>query len=259
MVVLAVGCHPDDIEFMMSGTLFLLKEAGCSLHYMTIANGDVGSMTLSRKKTAAVRRRESMQAAEYLGAVYHESVTGDIEVFYRPRLIRRVAAVVRRARPDIMLVQSLEDYMEDHIASARLAVTAAFVRGIPNYRSIPPVPPIDSDVMVYHALPHTLGDQMRRPIVPEFYVDVSTVMDRKERMLAMHESQKSWLDRTQGFDSYLATARGIAAEVGRRSGRFPYAEAWRRHAHVGFSRADGNPLAELLGARVAVPAGGSTP
>ena len=259
MVVLAVGCHPDDIEFMMSGTLFLLGEAGCSLHYLTIANGDMGSMTLPRSRIAAIRRRESMRAADYLGAVYHESITGDIEVFYHSRLIRRVAAVVRRVKPDIMLVQSLEDYMEDHMASARLAVTAAFVRGMPNYRTIPSVPPIDSDVMVYHSLPHTLGDQMRRPIIPEFYVDVSSVMDRKERMLAMHESQKSWLDRTQGFDSYLATMQGIAAEVGSMSGRFRYAEAWRRHAHVGFRRDDGNPLAELLGARVAVPAGGSKP
>jgi LmbE family N-acetylglucosaminyl deacetylase len=259
MVVLAVGCHPDDIEFMMSGTLFLLGEAGCSLHYLTIANGDMGSMSLPLRRIASVRRRESMRAAEYLGAIYHESVTGDIEVFYRSRLIRRVAAVVRRVKPDVMLVQSLEDYMEDHMTSARLAVTAAFVRGMPNYRTIPPAAPIDSDVMVYHSLPHTLGDQMRRPIVPEFYLDVSSVMDRKERMLAMHESQKSWLDKTQGFDSYLATMRGIAAEVGRMSGRFPYAEAWRRHSHVGFRREDGNPLAELLGARVAMHGGGGNP
>jgi LmbE family N-acetylglucosaminyl deacetylase len=259
MIVLAVGCHPDDIEFMMSGTLFLLGEAGCSLHYLTIANGDMGSMTLPRRRIAAVRRRESMCAAAYLGAAYHASLTGDIEVFYSSRLIRRVAAVIRRVRPDIMLVQSLEDYMEDHMTSARLAVTAAFVRGMPNYRTIPPVASIDSDVMVYHSLTHTLGDQMRRPIVPEFYVDVSSVMDRKERMLAMHESQKSWLDRTQGFDSYLTMMRGIAAEIGRRSGRFPYAEAWRRHSHVGFRREDGNPLTELLGSRVAMHGGGGDP
>ena len=256
MVVLAVGCHPDDIEFMMSGTLFLLKEAGCVLHYMSIANGDVGSLTLYRKLIAAARRRESIQAAEYLGAVFHESIASDIEVYYTPALVRRVAAVVRRARPDIMLVQSLEDYMEDHMASARIAATAAFVRGIPNYRTIPLIPHIDTDVMVYHSLPHTLTDQMRRPIVPEFYVDVSSVLERKERMLAMHESQKSWLDKTQGFDSYIATMRGISEEVGRMSGRFPYAEAWRRHSHIGFSRSDSNPLADLLGNHIALHDGG---
>ena len=136
------------------------------------------------------------------------------------------------------------------MSSARLAVTAAFVRCITNFRTIPEVPSIDTDVMVYHSLPHILTDQMRRPIVPELYVDVSSVMERKERMLGLHESQKAWLDKTQGFDSYIATMRVIAGEVGRMSGRFPYAEAWRRHSHVGFSRADSNPLAEILGSKV---------
>ena len=42
-VVLAVGCHPDDIEFMMGGTLFLLKEAGCDCHYMNVAHGNCGT------------------------------------------------------------------------------------------------------------------------------------------------------------------------------------------------------------------------
>ena len=93
MVVLAVGCHPDDIELMMSGTLFLLGEAGCRLHYLTVASGDMGSMRLPRRRIAAVRRREARNAAEYLGATYHESLTGDIEVFYSSRLIRRLAAV----------------------------------------------------------------------------------------------------------------------------------------------------------------------
>ncbi len=37
MRIFALACHPDDIEFMMGGTLFLLKQAGCELHYMNLA------------------------------------------------------------------------------------------------------------------------------------------------------------------------------------------------------------------------------
>ena len=130
--------------------------------------------------------------------------------------------------------------------TARVAVTAAFSRGIRNYRTIPDMPPAENDVMVYHSLPHILCDQMRRPIVPELYVDIGSSIDRKERMLACHESQKVWLDKTQGFDSYLKTMREISEKVGGMSGRSRYAEGWRRHSHVGFSRKDGNPLADLL-------------
>ena len=38
-IVLAIAAHPDDIEFMMAGTLLLLKQAGCETHYLNIANG----------------------------------------------------------------------------------------------------------------------------------------------------------------------------------------------------------------------------
>lgn len=246
MTVLAIGCHPDDIEFTMSGTLLLLKDAGCEMHYITLANGDCGSAELGPQEIAAVRRREAMNAAAYLGADFHESLVGDLEVFYTQDLIRRVTAVVRQVRPEVVLVPSLEDYMEDHMNTARIAVTAVFLRSVKNYASIPGEPPTFQEAMVYHAMPHILTDWMRRPIVPEIYIDVTSVMERKERMLAFHESQKQWLDTTQGFDSYLVTMREIAGQVGRMSGRFRYAEGWRRHHHVGFTRRDADPLAGLL-------------
>ena len=79
--VLAIHCHPDDIEFMMAGTLFLLNEAGCEIHYMNMANGCYGSAEYSREETIQVRRDEAKAAAAYLGAKYHESITDDLNVF----------------------------------------------------------------------------------------------------------------------------------------------------------------------------------
>jgi LmbE family N-acetylglucosaminyl deacetylase len=40
---IAIGAHPDDIEFYMAGTLLLLKEAGYAIHYLNVANGNSGS------------------------------------------------------------------------------------------------------------------------------------------------------------------------------------------------------------------------
>jgi LmbE family N-acetylglucosaminyl deacetylase len=187
-----------------------------------------------------------MRSSQILGAVYHESLANDMEVLHSPELIRRLTALVRQVKPDVVLALSLEDYMEDHMNSARLAVTASFLRGVPNYHSFPPEPPVFKDVMVYHSTPHTLTDQIRRPIIPELFVDISAMIEEKERMLSCHESQREWLDKSQGFGSYLATMRQIGEKLGLLSGRFLYAEGWRRHCHVGFSRVDANPLAELL-------------
>ena len=246
MRVLAVSTHPDDIEFMMAGTLLLLKDRGHELHYINVANGSCGTDRISVDAIISIRRKEGMRAAALLGAAFHESFVNDLEVFYAQDLIRRMTALVREVKPDIILVPSLEDYMEDHMNTARITVTAAFCRGLVNYESIPEVAPYSDEVSIYHALPHTLTDGMRRPIIAEFYVGIDAVMNRKEAMLACHQSQKEWLDVSQGFDSYLTAMRQISTDVARRAGRFTSAEGWRRHSHVGFSARDGNPLGEEL-------------
>jgi hypothetical protein len=72
------------------------------------------------------------------------------------------------------------------------------------------------------------------------------VLERKREALAMHRSQKEWLDHSQGVDAYLNTLVEMTAEVGRMSGRFAYAEGWRRHSHLGFCGPDDDPLADAL-------------
>ena len=68
----AIAAHPDDIEFVMAGTMMLLKDAGYELHYMTIANGSCGSSELDAATIARIRRDEARAAAAYLGATFHE-------------------------------------------------------------------------------------------------------------------------------------------------------------------------------------------
>jgi LmbE family N-acetylglucosaminyl deacetylase len=248
--IFAMACHPDDIEFMMAGTLLLLKAAGCALHYMNLANGCCGSTTLSRDETARLRREEGRKAAGMLGADFHESLTDDLEVFYTPELVRNVTAVVRRIEPDIMLLPSPEDYMEDHMNTSRIGVTAAFSRCVPLYVTDPPVEATFQDVVLYHAMPYGLRDALRRPVSADFYVNISSVIDEKERLLACHESQKLWLDQTQGLGSYLQTMRDMSAEVAAMAGAGGYAEGWRRHSHLGFASKEADPLGEILKAGI---------
>jgi LmbE family N-acetylglucosaminyl deacetylase len=89
-------------------------------------------------------------------------------------------------------------------------------------------------------------DDLNRPVVPDISVDVTGVMEKKTEMLSLHKSQKEWLDRSQGMDSYLNSMKALIREVGEMSGRFEYAEGWRRHSPMGFCSADADPLAEAL-------------
>jgi LmbE family N-acetylglucosaminyl deacetylase len=244
---LAIAAHPDDIEFVMAGTLLLLRDLGWETHYMNVSSGDLGSMSLSRVETKRVRRGEAQAAAKLLGAEWHPPIADDLQIFYSDRLLRRLASVVRKVDPQIVLTHSPEDYMEDHMITARLAVTATFARGMPNYRSTPRRNPVAGSVTVYHANPHGLKDGLRRQIVPGAFVATTAVHDRKRAALAAHESQKAWLDATQGMDSYLATMDEFSKVVGSLSGRFEHAEGWRRHSHLGFCEEHADPLRDALG------------
>jgi LmbE family N-acetylglucosaminyl deacetylase len=244
---LAVGAHPDDIEFYMAGTLLLLKEAGFEIHYMTVASGSCGSLAIGPAKLRKIRRRESQCAANILEATYHPSLTDDLEIFYDVRTLRKMAAIIREVRSTVILTHAPQDYMEDHTNTCRLVVTAAFARGMPNFRTTPARKAVEGEVTVYHAMPHGLRDPLRRPVTPDFFVNITSVHALKRDALAAHESQRAWLDASQGMNSYLAAMDELSSEVGRMSGRFECAEAWRRHLHVGFSAQDVDPLRTILG------------
>ncbi len=246
---LAIAAHPADIEFFMSGTLILLREAGYEIHYLNIANGCCGTTVYDVATITEMRRREAMRAADSIGALFHESITNDLEIFYDDPTLRRVAAVVRGVSPRIVLTHSPADYMEDHTNACRLAVTAAFSRGMPNYQTDPPREPVSDPVTIYHAQPYAHRDPLRKVVTPDYWVDVSDVVERKVAMLAQHVSQKQWLDESQGHDSYLQTLRDLDAEGGRLSGRFTYAEGWRRHLHLGFCSPVDDPLQDALADR----------
>lgn len=249
---IAIAAHPDDIEFYMAGTLLLLRRAGWDIHCLNLSTGNLGSTVLSGSKTAATRRREAKEAARILGAHWHPPMTGDLEIFYNDRLLRRVCAVVREVKPSVVLTHAPQDYMEDHMNACRLAVSAAFARGMGNYRTTPPRPAVETEVTVYHAMPHLLRDPLGQPVRPGVIVDVSSVMETKRRALAAHLSQKEWLDRSQGMDSYVKTMVDLARKVGRMSKRFKYGEGWRRHLHAGFCGEKADPIRAWLRVHICV-------
>lgn len=247
-VALAVGAHPDDVELMMAGTLALLGDAGYELHIFTIGNGNCGTAIHDHNEICKRRAAEGHDAAKVINATYHEGLVNDIEIFYEETILRQVTAVVRKLQPEIVLTQSLNDYMEDHENATRLTVSACFTRGMRNWYSYPALEPTFQDVYIYHCNPHGNRDSMRNLVVPSLYVDVSGKIETKEDMLRRHATQKEWLDTSQGMDSYLITMRDVCAEMGSMAPQpVAYAEGFRQHLHLGLSAVDCDKLSEVLG------------
>ena len=246
---LGVFAHPDDMEMVAAGTLLRLQRAGYEVHCLALADGGCGSSVLGREETARVRRAEAEEACRLAGFTRHESLVNDLAVFYERATLAKVAALVRRVAPEVLLTHSPADYMEDHQNASRLAVSAAFCRGMRNMPTDPETPPVDRPVTVYHAQPYGNRDPLGGAVRPSHFVDVGgEMLEKKTAMLACHRSQQDWLDESQGLSSYLEAMRALAREVGGWSGRFACAEGWRRRLTLGFCAPEDDPLATVLGA-----------
>jgi len=68
-IVLAVGAHPDDIDFVASGTIAKWVEEGATIYYLICTDGSRGSSDpkMTHKKLAAMRKKEQQVAAKILG------------------------------------------------------------------------------------------------------------------------------------------------------------------------------------------------
>lgn len=250
--VLAVFAHPDDIEFVAAGTLLQLRERGWELHYMNLCSGNCGSNMITGRELARIRLGEARQAARLLGARFYPPICDDLELNYTTPFLRKVAAVVRESRARIVLTHSPVDYMEDHTFAARLAVTAAFAHCIPNFHSAPQREVYGGGVAVYHAMPHGLRTPLRKGVRAGLYVDTAGGMEAQKQALAAHKSQGQWLESSQGMASHVESMVRAARQVGALSGKFEFAEGWRRRLHLGFQAEDTDPLREALGSACSV-------
>jgi N-acetylglucosamine malate deacetylase 1 len=249
--VLAIFAHPDDIEFVAAGTLLRLKQVGWTIHYMNLANGCCGSTTTDREETARIRLAEAKSSAELLGAHFYPPICDDMDVAYNRANLAKVAAVVRQARPSVVLTHAPVDYMEDHTETCRLAVSAAFTKGIPNFATDPINPIFESEVALYHAQPHGNRTPLGKSVTPDWVVSIDSVIKQKTAMLHCHRSQQGWLQSTQKMNSYLETMLSLSRETAVLAGsKSEFAEGWRQHLHFGFGSPDFHPLSEVA---IAVP------
>jgi LmbE family N-acetylglucosaminyl deacetylase len=253
MRVLAVMAHPDDIEFTCAGTLVLLRRAGWEVHLATMTAGDLGTATLSRAAISRIRRKEAAASARLLGAGYTCLGFDDLTIVYNEAAKRRVSALLRLVRPDLVIVPSPVDYMADHEETPRIVREAAFASTVRNWRASlhgrRPRPCAKLPAILY-ADPIDNVDHFGRRVAVPLAVDITSSIDLKEEMLACHDSQRAWLRHQHGEDEYLLWMRRVGADRARdfRRASVKYAEGFRPHLGHGFPHDD--HLTAALGKRL---------
>ena len=214
--VMAIFAHPDDAEFICSGTIARFVQNGYRAQYVLATSGDKGSddRTATQEQLAATREAEQLAAAKVLGV---EEVTflrhhdGEVEVSIPFR--RELAEVIRRGRPDVVLTfDPWQRYQihPDHRAVGQTALDAVaaardhmyypeqLVEGLTEHRC--------------HNVYFFATDQ------PNYYVDITPTIELKIAALRAHTSQIH----TEGLDELIRMrARLVGQEIG-----VEYAEAF---------------------------------
>ncbi len=115
--LLAFGAHPDDIEFGCGGVIAREMSLGRAAHFVVCSRGEAAS-----NGTPVQRSREARRAAAILGAtIEFAALGGDAHFEARPAYAIRLAAIIRRVRPGIVLVPSVvENQHPDHVVLGRL-------------------------------------------------------------------------------------------------------------------------------------------
>ncbi|MBI4562159.1 MAG: PIG-L family deacetylase [Candidatus Rokubacteria bacterium] len=161
MNILAIGAHPDDIEFGCGGTLIKYALKGHHVHLLILTDGGRGG-------DPAERRKEQEEAAKVLGA--QQLFWGgyqDTEVPIERDLIQKVEGVLNLIRPELILVHWGDDTHQDHRHLSSSVVTASrYTRNV-----------------LFYEGPTTAN------FTPSVFVDIDAVLERKLQALASHASQ----------------------------------------------------------------------
>lgn len=174
--LLAIGAHPDDVELACGGTLALAARRGRETGIIHLTRGEMGT-----RGTPQQRHREAEAAAEILGASVLEILDcGDGVLATGTAQEEALIELLRRHRPEVVLVPPPHDRHPDHGRAHRLAEAACFYAGLA--ARAPALGEPWRPGVTFHYMQHDSFE-------PAFVVDVSEVWEIRQRAVRAYGSQ----------------------------------------------------------------------
>ena len=218
--VLALICHPDDMEINCGGTLLKCKERGDRVVVCNLCNGNLGHMVIQPDELAQIRDAEAKKSCDLAGFEHLSCNFGDLNIYENNKEARdRVVKIIREVNPDFIITHYPDDYMADHVATSKLVFDASFAASVPHYS-----PEIEGEAKVVPIFYMEPSNGVN--FIPTEYVDVSDYIDKKIEMLSCHESQVVWLkdhDNVDICEDARVTSRYLGMQCGTK-----YAEGFRQ-------------------------------
>lgn len=188
--ILVIGAHPDDPEYYAGGVTQLWLEAGFTVRYVTLTNGDAGHRILRGQELALRRRAEAAAAGKVLGIEYRTLDNSDGTLLPTLEVRSQVIAEIRRAKADLVLTHRPYDYHADHRYTGQAVQDGGFMAMVGNL--VPEWPPVPQPPLIMF-----MWDSFQKPYPfrPDVVVDVDAQMPKKLEAEDCHVSQwYEWLD-----------------------------------------------------------------
>jgi len=175
--ILAIAAHRDDVEQTCGGTLLAMHAKGWRTAILDLTQGESGT-----RGTAADREAEANAAARILNVGQREALDlpdGNVQNPLENRL--KIAAVLRRLRPRVVILPYWQGRHPDHYTTATLGYEACFVSGLAKIQT----PGGHAPHRPYKILYASLYADVR----PTFVVDITPFMEQRLQSLLAYRSQ----------------------------------------------------------------------
>jgi bacillithiol biosynthesis deacetylase BshB1 len=173
--VLAIAAHRDDVEQTCGGTLLAQQALGFRTGILDLTQGESGT-----RGTATEREAEATAAAQILKVSHREALDlpdGSVQNTLENRL--KLAAVLRRLRPRVVILPYWQGRHPDHYTSATLGYEACFAAGLSKL-DLPGSP---------HRPFKILYASLYADVRPTFVVDITPHIETRLRSLLAYRSQ----------------------------------------------------------------------
>ncbi len=208
MKLLAIGAHPDDVEFGCAPLLIKEVQKGNQVKILVLSLGEAGSAG-----TPEGRKQESVEAAKIIGAeIEFLNLGGDCNITHTPENGFMIAQKIREYQPNIILAPDTnENQHPDHAAAGKIARDAARFARYGGLKQIKDLPVHQIDSLYFYAITQFFGSQ------PDILIDVTNVQPVWEKAMAAHQSQmksKKYLEMILSWSRALGSSMGVEYAVG---------------------------------------------
>jgi bacillithiol biosynthesis deacetylase BshB1 len=188
--MIAVSPHPDDVELCCGGLIAKMTEKGYKVGIVDLTRGEMGT-----EGTAGIRLQEAKKAAQILGADVRENMDfGDCKLGYGFKEGRKLADVIRKHKPLILIAPYGDDDHPDHAAAKELAKKAAFFSRLRRIET----------QHEPHRLRSIIYYMLHKPFEPTFIVDVTDSYEKKKKSIRAYQSQ---IELISSYGGLLRTIR----------------------------------------------------